>query len=184
MKQEPLFSFYTSTLYHTLYKACANALAIGAYRLAPSRPSINHKLMNLCNKQYEQSKADKKDTRSSARRYGSELATWPVYERLSTWRRAICPLFSTVNGKKLLSRVPFSVSPILGDRTPAMLNSFIVVSVLKMKCFVVMSVLLMLLYTMKNRGQKLASYSHTFYSQSAEGVALLYSASSFKNGRS
>ena len=33
---------------------------------------------------------------------------------------------------------------------------------------------------MKNRGQKLASYSHTFYSQSAEGVALLYSASSFK----
>ena len=39
----------------------------------------------------------------------------------------------------------------------------------------------MLLYTMKNRGQKLASYSHTFYSQSAEGVALLYSASSFNS---
>ena len=40
----------------------------------------------------------------------------------------------------------------------------------------------MLLYTMNNRGQKLASYSHTlnFYSQSDEGVALLYSASSFK----
>ena len=38
----------------------------------------------------------------------------------------------------------------------------------------------MLLYTMKNRRHKLASYSHTFYSQSAEGVALLYSASSFK----
>ena len=48
--QEPLFSFYTSTLYHTLYKASANALAIGVYRLAPSRPSINHKPMNLCNK--------------------------------------------------------------------------------------------------------------------------------------
>ena len=38
----------------------------------------------------------------------------------------------------------------------------------------------MLLYTMKNRGQKLASYSHKFYSQSALGMALLYSASSFK----
>ena len=38
----------------------------------------------------------------------------------------------------------------------------------------------MLVYTMKNRGLKLASYSHKFYSQSAEGVALLYSASSFK----
>ena len=35
----------------------------------------------------------------------------------------------------------------------------------------------MLLYTMKNRGQKLASYSHNFFSLS---VALLYSASSFK----
>ena len=43
----------------------------------------------------------------------------------------------------------------------------------------------MLLYTMKNinRGHKLASYSHTFYSQSAEGVALLYSASSFNLGQ-
>ena len=82
--QEPLFSFYTSTLYHTLHKACTNALAIGAYRLAPSRPSINHKLMNLCNKQYEQSKADREDTHLSARRYGSELATWLVNERLST----------------------------------------------------------------------------------------------------
>ena len=38
----------------------------------------------------------------------------------------------------------------------------------------------MLLYTMKNRRHKLASYSHTFYSQSAEGVALLYSASSYE----
>ena len=56
--QEPLFSFFTSTLYHTLHKACANALAIGAYRFAPSRPSINHKLMNLYNKQYEQSKPE------------------------------------------------------------------------------------------------------------------------------
>ena len=54
------------------------------------------------------------------------------------------------------------------------------VSVIKWKCFVVMSVLLVLLYTMKNRGQKVASYSHKFYSQSAPGVALLYSASSFK----
>ena len=44
-----------------------------------------------------------------------------------------------------------------------------------------MSVLLVLLYTMKNRGQKVASYSHKFYSQSALGVALLYSASSFKH---
>ena len=78
------FFFYTSTLYHTLHKACANALAIGAYRLAPSRPSINHKFMNLCNKQYEQSKAAREDTRSSARRYGSKLATWLVNERLST----------------------------------------------------------------------------------------------------
>ena len=34
-----------------------------------------------------------------------------------------------------LSRVPFSVSPILGDRSPVMLNSFIVVSVKKMEVF-------------------------------------------------
>ena len=60
-RQEPPFSLYTSTLYHTLYKACAHALAISAYRLAPSRPSINHKLMNLCNMQYEQPKADTED---------------------------------------------------------------------------------------------------------------------------
>ena len=43
-----------------------------------------------------------------------------------------------------------------------------------------MSVLLVLIYTMKNRGQMVASHSHKFYSQSALGVALLYSASSFK----
>ena len=34
-----------------------------------------------------------------------------------------------------LSRVPFSVSPILGDRSPVMLNRFIVMSVLKMEVF-------------------------------------------------
>ena len=99
--------------------------------------------MNLCNKQYKQPKADREDTRSSARRYGSELATWPVYERLSTSYLDMAvshlALFFTVNGNKLFfvacAFLPFSVSPILGDRSPVMLNSFIVVSVLKMKVF-------------------------------------------------
>ena len=31
--------------------------------------------------------------------------------------------------------MPFSVSPILGDRSPVMLNSFLVVSALKMEVF-------------------------------------------------
>ena len=46
-------------------------------------------LMNLCNKQYEWPKAEREDARSSAQWYiyyvyGNELATWPVYECLST----------------------------------------------------------------------------------------------------
>ena len=107
MEQEPLFSFYTSTLYHILYKAYANALAIGAYRLAPSRPSINHKLMNFCKKQYEQPRQIEK---TLARAHGGTGASYPRGQSTSaqapailTWRRAIWPLFSTVNGKNFLS---------------------------------------------------------------------------------
>ena len=98
--------------------------------------------MNLCNKQYEQPKADREDTRSSARRYGSELATWLVYERLSTSyldmeASHLALLFDCqlMVRNSCLLRVPFPVTPILGDRLPLMLNSFIVVSVLKMEVF-------------------------------------------------